>query len=354
MTGAAKAGHGVRLAVSMGEPAGVGPDVVLRAHEILKRDAPTSDAPAPELLVFGDPDLFVRRGARLGVSFPIAACASAEDCAAAPDALRVIATGQAADRPGVLDPQTAPTTVAALQAAVEAVRAGACDGLVTAPIHKANLYRAGFSHPGHTEYLEAQARALWDTADARAIMMLAGPELRTVPVTVHIPLHRVPGALTAEAIVAAGRITARDLHERFGVSRPRLAVAGLNPHAGEAGTLGKEDDAVIAPAVQRLQADGIDAHGPLPADTLFHAEARATYDAALCMYHDQALIPVKALDFHNTVNVTLGLPFIRTSPDHGTALDLAGTGKASPASMIAAIHMAARMAERTAQQRDAA
>ena len=247
--------------------------------------------------------------------------------------------------PGKLDPASGALTLESIRSALDSVRDGICSGLVTAPIHKANLYTTGFAFPGHTELLEAYAREHWPQSDPLAVMMLAGPELRTVPVTVHIPLHAVAQKLTTQRIVEIGRRAAHDLTRRFGIETPRLAIAGLNPHAGESGALGREDDAVIAPAVAALQADGIDAVGPLPADTMFHAEARTGYDAALCMYHDQALIPVKALDFHNTVNVTLGLPFVRTSPDHGTALSLAGTGQASAVSMIAAIRMAAAMSD---------
>ncbi|MGD1885726.1 MAG: 4-hydroxythreonine-4-phosphate dehydrogenase PdxA [Cohaesibacteraceae bacterium] len=339
------------LALSMGEPAGVGPDIILATCQSL------SNRPgAPSFVVFGDPELLASRARTLGITVSVQLLASTADVTAIPKGtLQVVRAGSPVDdRPGQLDPTTGPATVAALDAALDAVHSGQCSGLVTAPIHKANLYQAGFIHPGHTEYLEEKAQTLWGADKARAIMMLAGPALRTVPVTVHVPLSAVHGDLTQEAIVTAGRVTARDLTDRFGLSKPRLAVAGLNPHAGEAGTIGHEDDAVIAPAVRQLQAEGFDAFGPLPADTLFHEEARQGYDAALCMYHDQALIPVKALDFHNTVNVTLGLPFIRTSPDHGTALDLAGTGKASPQSMIAAIEMADAMAQRASHERDAA
>lgn len=331
------------LAVSMGEPAGIGPDIILHAF-ITLLDEPK----APRLVVFGDAALFHSRAKRLGLAVKIYDASNVTDALSSPSgALPVVSVGAIPDTPGQLDPVTGALTIGAIRSALDSVRQGACSGLVTAPIHKANLYATGFAFPGHTELLEAYAREHWPQSDPQAVMMLAGPELRTVPVTVHIPLHQVSDTLTTQRIVDVGQRTADDLSSRFGIKTPRLAVAGLNPHAGESGALGKEDDAVIAPAIVALQAAGIDATGPLPADTMFHAEARTGYDAALCMYHDQALIPVKALDFHNTVNVTLGLPFVRTSPDHGTALSLAGSGKASPASMISAIRMAAAMSDRT-------
>jgi 4-hydroxythreonine-4-phosphate dehydrogenase len=205
------------------------------------------------------------------------------------------------------------------------------------------LYKAGFTDPGHTEYL---ARLSFEaTGDpAWPVMMLWAPEVAVVPVTIHIPFKDVPQHLTRDLIFETGRVVARDLVGRFGIARPRLAVAGLNPHAGEDGTLGKEDSLIVKPAIERLVADGIDARGPLPADTMFHEAARKTYDVALCMYHDQALIPIKTLAFDHGVNTTLGLPFVRTSPDHGTAFDIAGTGKADPSSLVAALKLAARLA----------
>jgi len=327
----------------MGEPAGVGPDVILQAFQRLQ-----DEGQATRLIVVGDPELLRSRAKRMDCAVEINALSSMADHEAqAPNALNVVDVGRVPDTPGALDTSTGAFTVAALRSALEAVKTGMCAGVVTAPIHKANLYTTGFGFPGHTEFLEAFAQEHWPETKPRAVMMLAGPELRTVPVTVHIPLHEVAPSLTTQRIVDVAVATAHDLKQRFMITNPRLAVAGLNPHAGEDGTLGREDDAVIAPAVAALRREGIDASGPLPADTMFHAEARQTFDAALCMYHDQALIPVKALDFHNTVNVTLGLPFIRTSPDHGTALSLAGTGQASPASMIAAIRLAEQMVQRS-------
>jgi 4-hydroxythreonine-4-phosphate dehydrogenase len=224
---------------------------------------------------------------------------------------------------------------------------GKAAAVVTNPIAKNVLYRSGFAEPGHTEFLavlvkEATGKML------RPVMMLWSPELAVVPVTIHLPLRDIFSHLTSDLIVETGRIVARDLQGRFGLSQPRLAVAGLNPHAGEAGTLGEEDRDVVAAAVARLVADGIDARGPLPADTMFHQQARKSYDAALCMYHDQALIPIKTLAFDHAVNVTLGLPFVRTSPDHGTAFDIAGTGTADPTSLVAALKLAARLSDKSA------
>ena len=231
--------------------------------------------------------------------------------------------------PGHPDQTSAPAALAAIRRAVADVQAGAASAIVTNPVAKNVLYRSGFTEPGHTEYLAKLAEEATGVP-AHPVMMLWSPELAVVPVTIHLPLKDVVGRLTSDLIVETGRIVARDLRERFGIARPRLAVAGLNPHAGEDGTLGEEDNAVVAPAVAKLKAEGIDARGPLPADTLFHAAARATYDVALAMYHDQALIPIKTLAFDHAVNVTLGLPFVRTSPDHGTAFDIAGTGRAEP------------------------
>ena len=221
------------------------------------------------------------------------------------------------------------------------MRSGRAAALVTNPIHKGSLYRAGFRHPGHTEYLAELA----GTGEA-PVMMLACPALRVVPITIHLPLRRAVESLTSAAIVHAGRVTDAALRRDFGIAAPVLAFAGLNPHAGEAGGLGREEIEIVEPALAELRAAGIDARGPLPADTMFHAEARRSYDAALCMYHDQALIPIKTVDFYGGVNVTLGLPFVRTSPDHGTAFAIAGRGVARPDSLIAALRLAAEMAAR--------
>ena len=284
-----------------------------------------------------------QRAERLAPDVAIAVVEPADAAAAFRNALPVVEIGVAVTaEPGRPDASSAPAAIAAIRRAVADVGVGAASAVVTNPVAKNVLYRSGFAEPGHTEYLAKLAEAQTGTT-VRAVMMLWAPELAVVPVTIHLPLKDVVGRLSTDLIVETGRIVARDLSQRFGIARPRLAVAGLNPHAGEDGALGEEDRDVVAPAVERLIAAGIDARGPLPADTLFHAAARATYDAALAMYHDQALIPIKTLAFEHAVNVTLGLPFVRTSPDHGTAFDIAGTGRANPASLIAALRLAARL-----------
>jgi 4-hydroxythreonine-4-phosphate dehydrogenase len=246
-------------------------------------------------------------------------------------------------RPGQPDAGNAPAVIQAIETAVSLCVRGDAAALVTAPIHKAVLNAAGFGFPGHTEFLAHL------TGARRAVMMLAGSKLRVVPLTIHMPIAQVPKAITKQAVFETGEIILTALRRDFGILNPRLAVAGLNPHAGEDGMLGGEDMSIVAPAVAALKARGFHVRGPLSADTLFHEEARKTYDAALCMYHDQALIPIKTLNFWDGVNVTLGLPIVRTSPDHGTALDIAGQAKADPRSMIAAIRMAADMADARAR-----
>jgi 4-hydroxythreonine-4-phosphate dehydrogenase len=327
----------------MGEPAGIGPDVILMAH------AHRSENDGAPFVVFGDEMVFAERAKTLGLPTRITRIDAPDEAMEVPaGTLPLIAIDCPAPvQPGLLDTATGPATVQSLQTALQCVRAGTCSAVVTAPVHKSSLYATGFAFPGHTEFLEAFAKDHWPDVQSSAVMMMAGSQLRTVPVTVHVPLEDVATLLTSERLMTVARCVASDLQTRFDIKNPRLAVAGLNPHAGEDGAMGGQDAAIIAPAVDVLQAEGIDVTGPLPADTMFHPEARATYDVALCMYHDQALIPAKTLDFHGTVNVTLGLPFVRTSPDHGTALDLAGTGKASSASMQAAVDLAEQMARRT-------
>lgn len=319
----------------MGEPAGIGGEITLLAWQRRR------EAGLAPFFVIDDPERLSRLAAQLGWEVPVQAIDGAGAAAAVfAEALPVLPLPRpVASQPGHLDPANAEAVLEAIRQGVALTLEGVASGLVTNPIHKQVLMEAGFKHPGHTEYLAELC-----ASEQPPVMMLACTELRVVPVTVHLPLRRVPEVLTSERIVEAGRITARALQRHFGIAAPRLAVAGLNPHAGEGGQLGGEDEAVIAPAVRRLQEDGIAAFGPAPADTLFHAAARRGYDAALCMYHDQALIPIKTIDFEGGVNVTLGLPIIRTSPDHGTALDIAGQGKASPASLEAALKMAAQMA----------
>jgi 4-hydroxythreonine-4-phosphate dehydrogenase len=246
--------------------------------------------------------------------------------------------------PGRPDATSGPAAIASIRRAVDDVLKSAAAAVVTNPIAKDVMYGAGFTDPGHTEYLARLAQQAAGKT-VRPVMLLWSDDLAVVPVTIHEPLKDVPQLLTTTLIVETGRIVARELAARFGIARPRLALTGLNPHAGENGTIGSEEAKVIAPAIAQLAAEGINARGPLPADTLFHAAARKTYDVALCMYHDQALIPVKMLAFDRAVNVTLGLPFVRTSPDHGTAFDIAGTGRANPGSLIAALQLAARLTQ---------
>jgi 4-hydroxythreonine-4-phosphate dehydrogenase len=327
------------LALTLGEPAGVGPDITFAAW---RRRAELGLAP---FYILADPKFLRRRAQRIAPDIPIAVVEPAGAPATFGNALPVVDIGVLVTaKPGRPDASSAPAAIAAIRRAVADVHAGVAAAVVTNPVAKNVLYRSGFAEPGHTEYLAKLAEDLTGVA-ARPVMMLWSPELAVVPVTIHLPLRDVVARLTTALVVETGRIVARDLRERFGVARPRLAVAGLNPHAGEEGALGEEDILVVAPAVEQLLAEGIDARGPLPADSMFHAAARASYDVALAMYHDQALIPIKTLAFDHAVNVTLGLPFVRTSPDHGTAFDIAGTGRADPTSLIAALKLATRLSQ---------
>jgi 4-hydroxythreonine-4-phosphate dehydrogenase len=327
------------IAVSIGDPGGIGPDIILQSW--LRR----GEAALPSFYVNADPNALRRRAALLGIDVPIRETTAGQASACFSEALPVAPLqSRFSNACGEPDTTNAAGIIEAIERAVNDVAAGRATAVVTAPIAKKSLYEAGFAHPGHTEFLGALAERRTGRR-VHPVMMLAGPKLRAVPVTVHIPLSRVPEALTTGLIIETCEIVAHDLRTRFGIAQPRLAVAGLNPHAGEGGALGDEDEKIIHPAVMALRDAGVDARGPLPADTMFHDRARDGYDAAICMYHDQALIPAKALGFDDSVNVTLGLPFIRTSPDHGTAFDIAGTGKALPDSFIAALRMAAAMAE---------
>ena len=324
------------LALTMGEPAGIGGEIALQAW--LRRHRGV-----PPFYMIDDPDRLARLAHSLGYDVPIRPVAQPEPSAAIfADALPILPVGSASiAKPGYPNPADEMLVLRSIETAVADVRAGRAAALVTNPINKDALYRAGFRHPGHTEYLAELAGS-----QQPAVMMLASPELRVVPVTIHLALRAAIEALSTATIVHAGRVVDAALRRDFAVAKPVIAVAGLNPHAGEAGGLGREDIDVVAPAIAELRAAGIDARGPLAADTMFHAAARRGYDAALCMYHDQALIPIKTLDFDGAVNVTLGLPFIRTSPDHGTAFDIAGKGIARPDSLIAALKLAAEMAAR--------
>jgi 4-hydroxythreonine-4-phosphate dehydrogenase len=328
------------LALTLGEPAGIGPDIAIAAWRL------RAELALPPFYLIADAAFVARRAERLGMTIPLRSVAPRAATAAFATALPVVELDLAISaEPGRPDASSAPAAIAAIRRAVADVLAGEASAVVTNPVAKNVLYKSGFAEPGHTEFL-ARLAAEAGGAAAHPVMMLWSPELAVVPVTIHLPLAEVPKKLDRELIVTTGMIVDRDLRDRFGIARPRLAIAGLNPHAGEEGALGEEDLGIVKPAVDRLRAAGIDARGPMPADTMFHAAARASYDAALAMYHDQALIPIKTLAFDHAVNVTLGLPFVRTSPDHGTAFDIAGSGRADPSSLIAAIRLAARLAAR--------
>ncbi|WEK06595.1 MAG: 4-hydroxythreonine-4-phosphate dehydrogenase PdxA [Candidatus Devosia phytovorans] len=321
------------LAISMGEPAGAGPDIILDLY------ARRGELNLPAFCVFGHADFLAARAQRLGLDIAIAQVEPAEAIDVFTEALPVVSLeGLVPDKPGQVSPLSAKVVIRSIEEAVTATLTGACRGLVTGPIHKAGLYNAGFKHPGHTEFL---AELCANGGEQRLpVMMLAHGGLRSVPVTIHVPIRDVPNLLTKELVAETIRVVAYDLKHRFGIAAPQIGVAGLNPHAGEGGAIGREDLEIIGPAVAQLQFEGLDVTGPLPADTLFYPAHWARYDAVVAMYHDQALIPIKTVAFDEAVNVTLGLPIVRTSPDHGTAFDLAGTGRASPASFLAAIRMA--------------
>lgn len=325
------------LALTLGEPAGIGPDLTI---QLWRRRV---ELRLPAFYLIADPEFIRQRARVLGADVTLSLVTPAQAATTFARALPIVALDASITAsPGAPDASSAPAAIASIRRAVADVLAGNAAAVVTNPIAKNVLYRSGFAEPGHTEFLAKLVQEATGKP-ARPVMMLWSPELAVVPVTIHLPLKDVVARLTSDLVVETGRIVARDLTARFGISRPRIVVAGLNPHAGEEGALGEEDGAVVAPAVKRLQAEGIEAIGPLPADSLFHERARASYDVALCMYHDQALIPIKTLAFDHAVNVTLGLPFVRTSPDHGTAFDIAGTGTADPSSLVAALTLAARL-----------
>jgi 4-hydroxythreonine-4-phosphate dehydrogenase len=328
------------LLLTQGDPAGIGPELAFTLWSERERLG------LPPFAMIGSAHALGRSAAMMGFGSPIARIAApeeAEDCFRS--GLPVIDHGLDAEaEPGQPQPATAAGTIRAIEMAVRLTQMGKAAGIVTNPIAKSVLYAAGFVHPGHTEFLAALAGEPGQAAP-RPVMMIWSEQLAVVPVTIHVPISAVPGLISTALIVETGVIVARELKARFGIATPRLAVAGLNPHAGEGGAMGREDDAIIAPAVAALGALGIEARGPLPADTMFHARARASYDAALTMYHDQGLIPAKTLAFDDGVNVTLGLPFVRTSPDHGTAFDIAGRGIARPDSLLAALRLARRLGD---------
>ncbi|WP_375426809.1 4-hydroxythreonine-4-phosphate dehydrogenase PdxA [uncultured Sphingomonas sp.] len=321
------------LVVSMGDPAGVGPEIVAKAWERRMERA------LPPFVTVGDQRAVERvwRG-------PVAPVRDLHEALAVfGDALPILAIDCGGEvTPGVPDTEGARCALAALETAAGLAQSGAARALVTGPVSKAQLYAIGFTHSGQTEFVAERCGVSADNA----VMLLAGPTLRVVPITTHIPLAQVPGSLSIELVLAKARATVRGLMKNFGIARPRLAFAGLNPHAGEGGAIGPEEIEILEPAIAILQAEGVDAVGPLAADTMFHPRARERYDVALCCYHDQALVPLKTLHFDEGVNFTLGLPIVRTSPDHGTAFAIAGRDLADPGAMIAAIAMAHGAAER--------
>lgn len=326
------------LVVTQGDPSGIGPELALAAWRLSRRDPSV-----PPFALLADP-LHIRRVAKaLGWAVPTQECAAEDAAALFGRALPLLPLkARAKGEPGAPDPADATATIESIESAVALVRAGTARALVTNPIAKHVLQAAGFAHPGHTEFLGALARS--QGVAPRAVMMLWSDTLAVVPVTIHVPLAEAPRRLTHDLITETALIVDRDLRARFGIAHPRLVASGLNPHAGENGTMGREEVDVIAPALASLRQRGVDIRGPSPADTMFHPAARATYDTALCMTHDQALIPIKTIAFDDAVNVTLGLPFVRTSPDHGTAFDIAGRGVANPSSFIAALRLANRLA----------
>lgn len=335
------------LALTMGDPAGIGPELALKAW------ATRGTENLSPFCIYACAATLRARDALLGSNVPIEVVASPGDAADAFErALPVIDVPVAEPVVvGLPSPGNGAATIAAITRAVEDVKSGHAAAIVTNPIAKSVLYAAGFQYPGHTEFLAALAGKHWPGAGHTAVMMLASDGLKVVPLTIHVPLASVPEMITRDLIETAVRITAESLRRDFGVPQPRIAIAGLNPHAGEDGTIGREEEDIIAPALHALRSDSVTLIGPLSADTMFHAAARATYDAAICMYHDQALIPIKTLAFDKGVNVTLGLPFIRTSPDHGTAFGIAARGTASAQSLIEALRLASRMVHARAKAR---
>ena len=333
------------LAVTMGDPAGIGGELTLAAWQ---------HPDTPPFVAVDDPDRLTAIASALGIGLRLRLLEHPEEVPRTDraDLLRWFAerlpvlpcslpTGAT---PGRLDPAHGTAILSSIRRAVDLVSSGVAKAVVTNPIHKANLYEAGFAHPGHTEFLAALAGT-----PTPPVMMLAGPSLRVVPATIHCRLGDVPDMLTQAIVEHAARATLAALSADFGIDNPRIAISGLNPHAGEGGALGSEETLVIEPVIAKLRREGATVTGPSSADSLFHGEARRHYDAVVCMYHDQALIPIKTLDFDRAVNVTLGLPFVRTSPDHGTALDIAGQGRASPTSFLCALRLADQIAANRAR-----
>jgi 4-hydroxythreonine-4-phosphate dehydrogenase len=334
------------LAVTMGEPAGVGPDIAMQLY------AERTRLNLPPFILYGHLGFLRSRAERLGLGIALAPSDPQGAPALFAEALPVAhVDGLVPDKPGDPSPLSGKVVIETIARATEATLTGATRGVVTGPIHKAVLYTAGFRHPGHTEFLAALCDQGGDPP--HPVMMLAHDELRVIPATIHVPLRDVPDLLTQDLLVKTGRVAAQSLRTRFGIAEPRIGFAGINPHAGEGGAIGREDFDVVAPAVAQLTREGIAAEGPIPADTLFYPPHWRKFDAVVGMYHDQALIPIKAVAFDEAVNVTLGLPIVRTSPDHGTAFDLAGTGQASTASFHAAIRLADKLTNGAMQQQAA-
>ena len=334
------------LALTRGDPSGIGTEVALKAW-VAMRAAPETRAP---FILVADLDHCRRVGGALGLDVPLRASTPGEARALFADALPILPLDAATrGQPGRPDAADALGTIASMERCVELVARGEASAVVTLPVSKEILHRVGYPHPGQTEFMGAMAARLFGSRGGspipRAVMLLWSPALAVVPATIHVPIASVPALVTRALIVDTARIVARDFRARFGIAHPRIAVTGLNPHAGEGGDIGREEIEIIVPALDILRADGLAVTGPHPADTLFHAAARARYDVVITMYHDQALIPIKTLAFDTAVNVTLGLPFVRTSPDHGTAFDIAGRGIADPSSLLAALALAARLAK---------
>ena len=335
------------LALTMGDPAGIGPEITIKAF------ANRATEGLSPFAVYASADVLAQRARLLGIDLPIARIAHpAQARTAFSRSLPVIDIG-VAERvdAGKPDAANAPATIAAIERAVSDVAAGLARAVVTNPISKAVLYQSGFAHPGHTEFLGLLAEKHWPGHRYHPVMMLACATLRVVPLTIHVPLAKVPSLITRPLIFETVRVVWEALRRDFGIVAPRIAIAGLNPHAGEGGTIGREDEDIVAPAVSDLRREGFQVSGPHSADTMFHAAARKNYDAAIAMYHDQALIPVKTLAFDEGVNITLGLPFVRTSPDHGTAFAIAAEGRATATSLVQALKMADAMAARRQAQR---
>jgi 4-hydroxythreonine-4-phosphate dehydrogenase len=329
------------LALSQGDPAGIGPEITLKAWLKTHENPDT-----PPFLAVANPEQLAATARGLGLNVPVKIVAGAGAALVFRHALPVFALNySAAGKPGSPDVRDAAGTIESIETCVRLVRAGEASAIVTNPIAKELFYRANFRHPGHTEFLEELAERHFGIR-ARAVMLIWSPQFSVVPATVHIPLARVSSMLTRALLVETGLVVAQGLISSFGIKKPRLAFTSLNPHAGEGGAMGREEIEVIAPALADLAAAGVEVSGPYPADSLFRPGARKSYDVIIAMYHDQALVPVKTVAFNKAVNVTLGLPLIRTSPDHGTAFDIAGKGIADPTSLIAALRLAGKLARR--------